>query len=278
MVVPYKNAFRDVGCPALTSIGASSTVLAATNPGATLNVQCSPVFTNMTGTILPTQPAANPLLMVSNSHTAALLTVSSPAPAPGSSQIKYKESGGSSTLSDSDGGYAVGDQVYPAYVVHYFVSDAGAGGSGLFRELAVPQALGGAMGPSQTTLPFKVITNSQMLVGANIEDFQVQYSFDTFNTYNPNQYSSDAGVANWGYPPLPSGSTPPITSLRAVTIWLVGKATTLQKDSQERAQLNEYGPVSVGNHVQTVDAGDGYQRNIYTRTVELTNLAGIVNL
>lgn len=200
------------------------------------------------------------LHVASNMTTGALLSNVQVVPeTPGNpGQVLYDEQGvtGFSNAPEK-GGFQSGDWVYPVRLVHFYLAvNPTTGRNALYRaEGRVAQdALG---------RPYSDTAGPPLLVQDHVEDFQVSFGFDTKNLADPGQYVWSHGLA------------PEFTPyLRSVRVSVVATGSSPRRDSQSVAVLSADKPMDVENHVQPpAVAADGFFRSLYTRRVELPNLA-----
>ncbi|QSQ19858.1 PilW family protein [Pyxidicoccus parkwayensis] len=201
------------------------------------------------------------LHVASNMTTAALLSNVQVVPENPSNpgQVLYDEQGVSG-FSDAPekGGFQSGDWVYPVRLVHFYLAiNPTTGRNALYRaEGRVAQdALGRPYSDDGATPP--------LLVQDYVEDFQVSFGFDTKNLADPDQYTWSHGLA----PEFAAG-------LRSVRVSVVATGSNPRRDSQSVAVLSADKPMDVENHTQPpAVVADGFFRSLYTRRVELPNLA-----
>lgn len=215
-------------------------------------------------------------LLVSGGMRGALLTNAAINPG----DIGYAEIGTSGFGSDAFGnGFNAGDQVFPARVLHYFISMPGAPcptpgplpaaipdkllpecAPGLYVSESMPNI--GASNP-----PFVDVNPGGALVMSNVEDLQVAYGVDMGPTQgNPLNYVFQNGLA----------PTPFTASLRSVRISIVSRTARKQASSDTGNAVSTssaFRPLSIEDHVPPAGPPDGYRRTVYTRRVELLNLA-----
>lgn len=247
MVVPDKNTFQNTTeCNGVTNTasGSATIVVADTPPGQALPVACSTNF------------QVGDLLLVTNMTSSALITVTAlvPQTASTSGSITFLESTATS-FSDSPqrGAFAAGDMVYRVRALHYFIAPMATGLPGLFREVGKPTG--------DVTTPFQPpLGTPAALVQAGVEDLQVAYGLDTLGSSNPDNYTYLMGLA--------AGFAAGLKTVRVNVVAMSG--TTMKNDDQ--MTMTSYASIpQVENHVGLGYAG--YQRIIFSRRVELTNLA-----
>ncbi|QSQ18057.1 PilW family protein [Myxococcus landrumensis] len=245
LVVPNRDY---LGEPCVTAGAAASVV----RPGSGV------IHVNCTQSLKPGSP-----YLVSNMTSAALLsnvviTPSSPG-TPG--QVQYAESSVSGfSNAPEKGGYQVGDLVYPVRLVHFFIGPhPTTGRPSLMR--ADGRLLVDAMGR-----PFSDVdpaTSPPMVVQENVENLQVAFGFDSTGQENPEHYTWQHGLA--------PGFTP---GLRAVRINVVATGRNQRRNTQSTAVLDDDKPIAVENFTPPASvAADGLYRSLYTRRLELPNLA-----
>ena len=234
--------------------GAASTVTVAGT--GILNVVCTGSF------------AAGDQLLVSNMDKAALITNANPA----ATTINYAES--SSGISDSPehGGFQVGDMVYGANVVHYFVKKDATGTPGLYKTTGA--LTGTAPTGTYPTGPYPLAgrpfqdLDQGTLVANHVEDLEVVYGFDTTGDGNPANFTWTNGLS----PQVTGTGLTPVT-LRAVRVSVGVRGTNLVYDNEDHVLLNSTTqPLMIENRYATQPPPDGYKHMMYTRTIELPNL------
>ncbi|MCP3102025.1 PilW family protein [Myxococcus sp. K15C18031901] len=203
---------------------------------------------------------AGGLHMASNMTTGALLSnvVLTPAGPTAPGQVSYDEASTSGySNAPEKGGFQTGDLVYPVRLVHFFIGPhPRTGRPSLMRAE-------GRLLADTLSRPFSdVTTTPAQVVQENVEDFQVAFGFDTSGTENPAAYTWQHGL----------GSTFQ-TGLRTVRITVVATGRTPRRDSRSATVLSDDKPVTAENHVPTRTTADGLYRSLYTRRVELPNLA-----
>lgn len=240
LVLPGANALRE----SCVDRGASTSVVrAGTGP---LAVTC-------TGSLRDTD-----LLLVSNMASAALLTglVLTPEQPGVAGGIDYDESDvtGFSNAPER-GGFQVGDLVYPVTLVHYYIApDPATSRPALYRAEGKLQA-------DAEGRPFSDVEGSARQVQSDVEDLQVAYGFDAVGGSRPEDYAFQHGLGA-AYAP----------GLRSLRVNVVARGWKAQRTAQD-TQLAGLKPVSVENHAVDSLPEDGLRRGLYTRRVELPNMA-----
>jgi len=242
MILPDRRAFQDNNC-VNNSGGAVSLAAGGTGP---LKVTC-------TQGLLPAGGPTPAMLMVTNFGTSGVL-VAQPTPTTPSDGtvvgvIGYNES---ALVGFPPRPFQIGDMVYAASAVHFFVH-RDASGSALYREVGV---LSGGSPPA-----FIPTTVTRMLLQRNIEDLQFAYGTDPLNANLPDQY-----VYSNGFPDaagLPA---------RAVRVTVVSTHDRSMRKGGDNSLLLASQPMSLENHVVSAPA-DSLRRSLYTRRVELPNLS-----
>ncbi|WP_233278194.1 PilW family protein [Myxococcus stipitatus] len=203
------------------------------------------------------------LHLVSNMTSAALLSSVTTTPAtPGTpGQVQYAESTVSGfSNAPEKGGYQVGDLVYPVRLVHFFIAPhPTTGRPSLMRA-------DGRLQVDPTGRPFSDVdpaTSLPMVVQENVENLQVAFGFDSTGQEDPAKYT-------WQHGLLPA-YTP---GLRAVRINVVATGRNQRRNTQSTAVLDDDKPIAVENYAPPPPvAADGLYRSLYTRRLELPNLA-----
>ncbi len=194
-------------------------------------------------------------LLVTNLNSAALIS-SIVLNNPGINQINYSESiiPGFSNAPQR-GGFQQGDLVVLANVVHYYLDrDPTTNQLALYSQR-------GVVGPDFLGRPL-VDSGNPTLVQRYIEDLQVVYWLDPNQSNDPAQYVDQHGLA----PQYQAG-------VKAVTLYLVARTQATLKDANNAQILSTMtAPKSVANH-PVASTPDGYRRSIYSRRIELPNLA-----
>jgi prepilin-type N-terminal cleavage/methylation domain-containing protein len=239
LVVGGRNTFRQ----ACSDSGAGSVV---TNAGTgSLKVLCTSTL------------AGSTKLLVSNMNSAALLST---AVYPDGTTVNYAESA-VPNFSDSPekGGFQVGDVVYPARILHYYIAvDPVTNLPGLYR--AEGQLTADALGR-----PFSNLSTT--LVQPGIEDLQVSFGFDTALTGNPDSYTFQNGL----------GATY-ATGLRSIRLSLVALSLRGIRDANGAPRTGApFVPVTLENHTPGAVPLDGLRRSQLIRRVELVNM-GVASL
>jgi type II secretory pathway pseudopilin PulG len=149
--------------------------------------------------------------------------------------------------------YQLGDMVYGASVVRFFVQRDASGRPALYRQTGV---LTGAAPPA-----FVPATMTQSVVVYDIEDLQIAYGVDPGALNLPDGYVfSDGFQYNFQQP------------LRSVRVSVVSIHPRQMLDG-DNSVIATYGPMRVENHDTLGAATDGHRRSLYSRRVELTNLS-----
>ncbi|MCY1016457.1 PilW family protein [Pyxidicoccus sp. MSG2] len=200
------------------------------------------------------------LHVASNMTTGALLSNVQLVPENPSNPgvVSYAEQGvtGFSNAPEK-GGFQSGDWVYPVRLVHFFLAtNPATGRSALYRTegLVAQDALG---------RPYSDVATEPQVVQDFVEDFQVAFGFDLSNTGDAKDYTWQHGLA----PTFAAG-------LRTVRVSVVATGRNPRRDSQSTAVLSADKPIDVENHVRPpAVVADGFYRSLYTRRLELPNLA-----
>ncbi len=201
------------------------------------------------------------LHVASNMTTGALLTVDGLVPeSPGTpGQVTYAEQGvaGFSNAPEK-GGFQRGDWVYPVRLVHFFLAtNPETGRSALYR--AEGRLASDALGRPYSDVP----TSAPELVQDFVEDFQVVFGFDTTGLENADTYSWQHGLESEFKP-----------GLRTVRVSVVATGRNPRKDSQSAVVLSDDKPIRAENNVRPATVvADGFYRSLFTRRLELPNLA-----
>lgn len=245
LVVPNRNAMRE----SCIDLGAATTVV---TPGTgVLEVNCVASLAGAT------------LLMATNMLTGAILSPnftftapSSPTPA----RIDYAErtvSGFSNA--PQKGGFQVGDMVYPVTVYHYFIGVDFTGAKSLLREQGTRNAGGAAGDP-----PFVAVAGTSSVVQSGIEDLQIAYGFNTTGTES---------AANITFANAVASSWTQTIGLRSLRISVVARSKRAVLDGAGRPVLSaDLAPMTVEGHTAP-GVPDGFRRTLYSRRVELPNMA-----
>lgn len=194
-------------------------------------------------------------LLASNGTTAALLTAATTTPGP-PAQIDYAERAiAGFSNAPSKGGFQVGDQVFPAQALHFYIgTEPMSGHPALYRSV-------GTLGQDAMGRPF--VDGETTLIQGEIEDLQVSYGVDTTNSGNPANYTFQNGLGPAFIP-----------GVRAVRVTVVSRTRKTERDASNGVISS--GPISVENHLPAA-APDGYRRAQNSRRFELVNL-GASNL
>ncbi|MFP2904878.1 PilW family protein [Pyxidicoccus sp. 3LFB2] len=201
------------------------------------------------------------LHVASNMTTGALLSNIQLTPAnPGSpGQVGYDEQGTAGfSNAPEQGGYQKGDWVYPVRLVHFYLAlNPTTGKSALYRAE-------GRLASDGLGRPYADITTSTpLLVQDFVEDLQVVFGFDTTGTGDPAQYTWQHGLE-------PAFKA----NLRTVRVSVVATGRNPRKDTQSAVVLADDKPISVENNLRpSTVAADGFYRSLYSRRLELPNLA-----
>lgn len=244
MMVPNRDAMREscVDPGAATTVVAGGTGVLSVNCVANLKTQTLLVATNMlTGALL-----SPPYTWTDESRPTT----------PG--QIDYAESGvGGYSNAPQKGGFQVGDMVYGATVVHFFIGPDSTGRPSLLRERGARNGGGSAGDP-----PFVAVAGTSTVVQSGVEDLQVAYGINDTGTETPDNIVF-ANTRAWTA----------TTGLRSLRLSVVGKSVRTVLDAAGRVMLTaDLAPMTVEGH--TVAGGpDGHRRTLYSRRVELPNMA-----
>jgi hypothetical protein len=202
------------------------------------------------------------LVVVSNMNSAALVRVNG-APDTLANTLPYAESTVANfSNAPESGGFKVGDLAYTANVYHYYVAafspQPGVTVPALYRER-------GTINPSCTSgapVPFIGIASTQQLVQPYVEDLQLVYARDIGLTADPRQYTFSNGL-------IP---TLGIADLRSLRVTVVALSQTPVRNPSTSGQ--SYAPFpAVEDHLISTPLPDGLSRSLYTRRVELLNMA-----
>ncbi len=256
VVVPHRNAFQQSCSSDALDLGAGTMVQSW--GGGTFNIRCKDS--------LDDPSISKAMMMVSNMNTAAIISnvgFQPLTPGPGYTVTFTESSVANFSDAPAHGGYQVGDLLFPASVKRYFVGpDPRTNLPSLMVQTAVPRTSGG----SASANPFQVTTPAQIsVVQENIEDLQLAFGVDPTNGADPANVVW-ANNANFG-PAYTAG-------LRSLRISVVAKSSSEYRDQsgallqssdyQARPQVEDHG-VSL--------LPDGYRRILYTRRVEVPNMA-----
>jgi hypothetical protein len=255
MVLPDRTAMlKSEQCVSITIAGftrpGGAASLVQGGAGGALQVNC-------TLGLLPAGIAPPPMLLVTNfSNPGVLLTGptmnqladgTSGAPV---GQIGYNEMG---LANFPPRPYQLGDMVYGAYVVRFFVKQDANGRPGLYRQTGL---LTGNTPPA-----FIPTTINEGLVQEDIEDLQFAYGVDPSGLNLPDNYTFTDG--------FPDGFTRPLRSVR-VSVISIHERRMVNGDS---TGIQIYQPIRTENHDVSGAPLDAFRRSLYTRRVELTNLS-----
>ncbi|HKD41554.1 MAG TPA: PilW family protein [Myxococcaceae bacterium] len=210
---------------------------------------------NCTLGLLPGGIAPPPMLLVTNFQTPGVLLTqpSLGAASDGTTtvgQIDYSEEG-LGTYPPKP--FLVGDLVYGASVVRFFVKRDANGRPGLYRQTGL---LTGASPPA-----FVTSTLTESLVQEDIEDLQFSYGVDPSGLNLPNNYTFTDG--------FPDGFTRPLRSVR-VNVISIHERRMVNGDTSD---LAAYAPIRIENHDVSGAPKDPFRRSLYSRRVELVNLS-----
>lgn len=254
VVVPHRNAFQESCSSDPLDLGAA-TMLHSSGTGPFV-VRCKDSLDHST---IP-----KTLMMVSNMTTAALITgvgFAPMAPDPGF-QVTYNESGVANFSSaPARGGYQAGDLLFPATVRRYFVKlNTETNRRALMVQAAVPKTSGG----SATAVPFQASPEQISVVQEDIEDLQIAFGVDPTNGTDPASIQWINGLG----PAYSNG-------VRSVRITVVARSARVYRDDLGNAmRSSDYqAKTKVEDHVITSPVPDGHRRILYTRRVELPNMA-----
>lgn len=210
---------------------------------------------NCTGSLRP-----GALHVASNMTTAAFLSDVQLVPqTPGTpGRVTYTEQGANYSNAPEKGGFQKGDWVFPVRLVHFYLApNPRTGRSALYRAEGrlMQDALGRPYSDAVATPP--------VLVQDFVEDFQVAYGFDAGNTGDAKDYVWQHGLS----PDFVQG-------LRTVRVSVVATGRSPRRDSRSVAVLSDDKPINAENHVRPAAvAADGFYRSLFTRRLELPNLA-----
>lgn len=270
LVVPTSNAMGE----SCVASGAYTTITTGSGAGP-LKVRCTASF------------SVGDLLLASNMSTGALLTVSALTAPPGPTQpgvVAFSEqSVGNFNDAPDHGGFQQGDMLYKVQLVHYYVRKDTDGVPTLYRA-ANGSVLGTALSTSSypdspypgAGRPF-VDVDTGMRLQRNVDDLQVAYGYDTSLSGNPSTYTWTNGLPPDVRDASSAVLSPGVAQLRAVRVSVVvrSRQTVLDNtDKTVKSTAQTQVPV-VENHyaVVTRPPPDGYRRVVYTRIIELPNLA-----
>ncbi|NVJ25726.1 MULTISPECIES: PilW family protein [Myxococcus] len=201
------------------------------------------------------------LHLVSNMTSAALISnvVISPQSPGTPGQVNYDEAGTSGFSNAPErGGYQSGDLVYPVRLLHFFIGPHPTSGRpSLLRTEGrlLADALGRPFSELATEQPF--------VVQENVEDLQVAFGFDTTGQEDPAQYTWRHGLASAFQP-----------GLRTVRVSVVATGRNPRRNTQSTAVLADDKRIATENNVPPAAVvADGFYRSLYTRRLELPNLA-----
>jgi type II secretory pathway pseudopilin PulG len=244
LVVADRNVLRE---PCTAAFPGAATVNFTTGTG-NLSVSCAAGFSN------------GDMLLATNMVTGALLSGTSFTDATSTTPatIQYAESGPGYSDSPAKGGFQAGDLVFKVKLTHYFVQVNPLNGNPALYTSS------GTISTSASGPPF--IDGGPVVVQDNIEDFQVRY----FSASNPLELSPVSYIENNGLGFAYNPSQP----LRAVQITVVARTPLPQRMQDGRPRA--YHPVAAENHDpgwKDGDAYDGFERVVYSRRIELPNLA-----
>ena len=210
---------------------------------------------NCTTSLMP-----DTLHVVSNMTTGALLSVDALTPhtetVTGKVSYAEEETDGFSNAPEK-GGFQRGDWVYPVRLVHFFLStNPTTGRSALYRSE-------GRLLWDELGRPYSDVEEEPELVQDFVEDFQVAFGFDLQGTEDPNRYTWQHGLG----PMFQAG-------LRTVRVSVVATGRNPRKDTQSTVVLSDDKPINAENNVRPAGVvADGFYRSLFTRRLELPNLA-----
>ncbi len=251
MILPNRTALlKSDRCEQITlagflrSGGAASLVQGGTGA---LQVNC-------TLALLPNGVAPPPMLLVTNfGNPGVLLTgpsVNQPSDGTSVGVIDYNEMP-LGTFPPRP--YQLGDIVYGASVVRFFVKQDANGRPGLYRQTGL---LNGNTPPA-----FIPNTMTEGLIQEDIEDLQLAYGVDPSGLNLPDNYTFTDG--------FPDGFTRPLRSVR-VSVISIHDRRMVKSDT---SGIQFYQPIRIENHDVSGAPQDAFRRSLYTRRVELTNLS-----
>jgi prepilin-type N-terminal cleavage/methylation domain-containing protein len=252
LVRPHRNALAQ----SCVDEGAATTVQKSGFGPTPLFVRCSG---GLTAAGLSGSGAPN-LLMATNMSTGALLSTPTFAASGGGQNLSYDEAA-AGYADDQGRGFQKGDLVMPVRIEHYFVNavpDTTQPDGGMPCLMMEPGVVGTvAQGFAPTSAP--------RVVQRGVEDIQFAVGFDSTLTGDPaNITLSNASVG----PPYAVG-------LRSLRISVMSRSQMQILDSSGKAMKlsPDLAPRTLEDHVVGAPVPDGYRRTLYTRRVELVNLA-----
>ena len=193
---------------------------------------------------------------MSNLSSGALLTGLSFSASGGAATVDYSESAvpGFSDAPEQ-GGFQVGNLVFPATVVHYYLAPAASTGRlALYRAPGLVQS-------TASGAPFADVPGSAALVMHDMEDFQVAFGVDASASANPDNIAFQNALG----PDYVAG-------LRSVRLSLVAVSKRPMLDGEDKVLATAaYAPLAVEDHVPA-PVNDGFRRSLSSRRVELLNL------
>lgn len=238
LVEPSENAFRE-SCEAR---GAGTLVTASSTGGGTLQVSCTGAF------------AKGDLLLVSNMTSAALLTGTNPE---SSTTLSYAESATGFSDAPQSTGFQIGDWVYGASLVHFYVADDPATGRPALFEAK------GKLAQDELGRPFTDVPGSAHVLQTDVEDLQVAYGVDASGTSDPSGYAFQSGL----------GSTF-VANLKSVRVSVVTRtAHPLRSTNGDPALSLGNAAPAAENHSPSSTTKDGLGRSLLQRRVEVPNMA-----
>jgi prepilin-type N-terminal cleavage/methylation domain-containing protein len=294
VVVPDPNSLRQ-SC----QVAGSQVALLAATPTANpvLTVQC-------TAAMAPSPPGifnVGDLLVASNGKTGAMMTTTAFSTAGNWATITFAESVHGSAFSDSPPpsgvGFQKGDVIYRATAIHYFIMPnpnlpaPNTNRKGLYMQVGtiLTDTAGDALtGGTGTGRPFSDPATPPVLVDNFVEDLQLAFGFDTTGNGDPStyfwQYGCPPEYANGPNTSSTTGAGAPGAvpgSLRSVRISVVSTSYQTQRDTSGNAIAKDsfLMPQTVENHCygaapcSPAVTTDGYWRTVYTKRVELPNVA-----
>jgi hypothetical protein len=209
---------------------------------------------NCTLGLLPSGVAPPPMLLVTNFQTPGVLltqpTLGAASNGTSVGQIDYAEEAVGTYPPNP---YQLGDLVYGASVVRFFVKRDANGRPGLYRQTGL---LTGASPPA-----FIPTTLTESLVQEDIEDLQFSYGVDPSGLNLPDNYTFTDG--------FPDGFTRPLRSVR-VSVVSIHERQMMKGDT---SGLTAYVPIRIENHDVSAAPQDAFRRSLFSRRVELVNLA-----
>jgi len=228
----------------------AKTPLTAGSSG-TIPVACSAGFSTYTG-------AGRFVMLISGQGNGKAGLLSSPA------------IGSGTTLTSSDGtivtGFGAGDSVVGVQVLHYYIGlnprDTDPDGT---KHPALYRAYGDLTGGTATA-PFSNAANPGPIPEIpDVDDLQIVTLIDPTGQKNPATYDATLGL-----PATPLVASP--KQVKSMRVSLVARAHNKSLSGDGNSVVQQFAPLTVENHAPAATP-DGYQRVIFSRRVELPNMA-----